>query len=206
MEETPSVQSEERPAPPRKPRGPSGSVLLSFVVGLVAAGSLGTSAWVYRETQQQMASVASDIAQFRIALELFGRQQGATPQPASDNAGLSDLTNRLSILEENWRNAPAPVATVAAPAAATPSTAEASGDCMPTGTRFMITAGDSYPVCGFPATVEIGNVDSGFVTLRDGTVIASGGNIGLPGSKCMIGVVDASEGGITGFADIRVSC
>jgi hypothetical protein len=37
-------------------------------------------------------------------------------------------------------------------------------------------------------------------------VIAAGGTIGLPDTNCMIGVVSAGEDGMTGFAEIRVSC
>ncbi|WEK04635.1 MAG: hypothetical protein P0Y65_21070 [Candidatus Devosia phytovorans] len=209
MDETPQVDIQDEKSSPalRERRGPSGAVLLSFVVGLVAAASLGTSAWVYRDTQRQIAAVATDIAQFRLSLELFGRQQGAAA-PA-DTAKLADLTNRLDILEENWRNAPtaalpptpeATSQTVIVPDAA----AAAAGDCLPTGTRFMVTRGDVYPVCGATGTVEISGVDSGFVTLADGTVIAAGGNIALPGSRCMIGVVTADAA--SGYAEVRLTC
>src|SRR5690606_34101701 len=84
--------------------------------------------------------------------------------------------------------------------------APASGDCLPTGTRFLVSSGDSYPVCGTSGVVAIGAVDNGFIALADGTVIAAGGTIGLPDTNCMIGVVSAGEDGMTGFAEIRVSC
>jgi len=77
---------------------------------------------------------------------------------------------------------------------------------MPPGTRFLVAAGDSYAICGFDGTVEIGGVDNGFMSLADGTVIAAGGNIPLPNSACMIGLVSSGEGGMTGFAEIRVTC
>lgn len=192
---------------PTKRRLPLSSVL-SFVVGLVGIAALGASGWVYNETQRDVVRLSTDIAQLRLSLDLYARQQG-TPSP-TDSASLTDLANRLAILEENWREAPAAPATAAAlpetPTTATPAAAASQGDCLPTGTRFLVGSGDSYPVCGVAGTVEIGSVDNGFLTLGDGTVIAAGGNIGLPGTQCMIGVVSAGQDGMTGFAEIRVTC
>ncbi|KQX35707.1 hypothetical protein ASD04_13085 [Devosia sp. Root436] len=206
MEEPASVdvQGEKRDdLPPARRRLPL-ATMLSAVVGLVGIAALGASAFVYSQTQRDIVRLSTDIAQLRVSLELFGRQQG-TPS-GTDSASLSDLANRLSILEESWRAAPAPAASLPSlPAVAAPADA-AGGDCLPTGTRFMVAAGDRYPVCGTGAVVEIGGVDDGFITLADGTVIAQGGNIALPNSACMIGVVPGEGGSISGFAEIKVTC
>lgn len=212
MEETVSVdvQSDRRPVASRRRGGLRLTNLLSFVVGLVGVAALGASAWVYVETQRDVARLSTAIAELRIGMELFGRQQG-TPS-GTDAASLLDLSNRLSILEETWRSGTSSATAEPAtpPATALPATPDATaasdGDCLPTGTRFLVSAGDSYPVCGIAATVDIGAVDNGFISLGDGTVIAAGGNIGLPGTACMIGVVSAGEDGMTGFAEIRVTC
>ena len=205
MEPTPPVQSEARPqpAPPRRRLPLTNGI--GLVAGLVGLAALGASAWVYGETQRDIMRLSTDIAQLRLSLELYGRQQG---EPAeADAAGLADLEDRLAILEDSWANAPAAAPDLpdlpAAPAVA--ATAN-SGDCLPPGTRFMVSAGDRYPVCGTGAVVEIGGVDNGFISLADGTVIAQGGNIALPNSACMIGVVPSDGGVITGFAEIRVTC
>ena len=208
MEETVSVdvQGESRPAPePVRSRMPLANVL-SFVVGLVGIAALGASAWVYSDTQRAIVRLSTDIAQLRLSMELFGRQQGTPPE--TDNAALTDLANRLAILEESWRTGPVATPAPALPAtpAATPAAAAESGDCLPTGTRFMVAAGDRYPVCGTGAVVEIGSVDDGFISLADGTVIAQGGNIGLPNSACKIGVVPSDGAAISGYAEIRVTC
>jgi hypothetical protein len=198
------VQGEKRAdlSPPRR-RLPLAQIL-SFVVGLVGIAALGASAWVYNETQRDIVRLSTDIAQLRLSLELFGRQQG-TPS-GTDNASLADLANRLAILEESWRSAPAPTASLpAVPAPAATASAD-GGDCLPTGTRFMVAVGDRYPVCGTGAVVEIGAVDDGFIALADGTIIAQGGSIALPNSACMIGVVPSDGGSISGFAEIRVTC
>ncbi|SEQ30481.1 hypothetical protein SAMN05428969_2643 [Devosia sp. YR412] len=211
MEETPSVDIQgdtrvDTVRPPRR-RLPLANIL-SFAVGLVGVAAIGASAWTYTETQREVIRLSTDIAQLRLSLDLYSQRQGAAPAAATDTAGLQDLSNRLSVLEENWRNAPASAATVlpATPAAAAPTTAAASGDCLPTGTRFMVAAGDNYPVCGQGVSVEIGAVDNGFISLADGTVVAAGGTIAMPGSACMLGVVSAGADGMTDFAEIRVSC
>lgn len=207
MEESAAVtlEGEQRPVPAERRRLPLANIL-SFVVGLVGIAAIGASAWFYSETQREITRLSTDIAQFRVSLELFGRQQG-TPS-GTDAASLTDLANRLAILEEGWRNAPVPAPAASLPAvpAAAAAPAAADGDCLPTGTRFMVAAGDRYPVCGTGAVVEIGGVDDGFISLADGTVIAQGGNIVLPGSNCMIGVVPSDGGSISGFAEIRVTC
>ncbi|QDZ11722.1 hypothetical protein [Devosia ginsengisoli] len=196
-----TVQGETRPVPAERRKGMPLANVLSFVVGLVGIAAIGASAWFYSETQREIVRLSTDIAQLRVSLELFGRQQG-TPS-GTDAANLTDLANRLAILEESWRSAPAPATSLPAVPAAAPATAQ-GGDCLPTGTRFLVGAGDSYPLCDVAGTVEIGAVDNGFISLSDGTVIAAGGNIGLPGSACMIGVVSAGE--VTGYAEIRVTC
>jgi hypothetical protein len=209
--ESVSIQGETRSAPVVARAHLPLANILSFVVGLVGIAALSASAWVYSETQRDIVRLSTDMAQLRISMELFARQQG-TPS-GTDNASLSDLSNRLAILEESWRNAPVatggtPTSLPATPpaAAAAPSADAASGDCLPTGTRFMVASGDRYAVCGTGAVVEIGSVDNGFISLSDGTVIAQGGNIALPNSDCMIGVVPSDGGSISGFAEIRVTC
>lgn len=207
MEETKSVdvQDEKRAAPEvSRARLPMANIL-SFLVGLVGLAAIGASAWTYSQTQREIVRLSTDIAQIRISLELFGRQQG-TPS-GTDAASMLDLSNRIAILEESWRSTPPAAASLPAlPTPATASSTASDGDCLPTGTRFLVTVGDSYPVCGIAASVEIGAVDDGFISLRDGTVIAAGGNIALVGTACMIGVVSAGENGMTGFAEIRVTC
>lgn len=209
MEETLSVdvQGEPRPQPTvMRRRMPLGTVL-SFVVGLVGIAALGASAWVYSDTQREVVRLSTEIAQLRVSLELFGQQRAAPS--GDDSAALTDLSNRLAIIEESWRNGPVaapPVEALPATPAVTPAATADSSDCLPSGTRFMVAAGDRYPVCGTGAVVEIGSVDDGFISLSDGTVIAQGGNIALPNSNCMIGVVQSDGAAISGYAEIKVSC
>jgi hypothetical protein len=215
LEETPAVQSEPKTAMDARPAQPARRLplahILSFVVGLVGIAALGATAWVYAETQREIIRMSTDIAQIRLSLELFGQRSGTAPVATGDE-GLLDLSNRLAILEQSWRGsapaaASAPSALPTLPGETAASGAVASGgDCLPTGTRFMVSAGDSYPVCGTTGSVAVASVDDGFITLGDGTVIAQGGTVGLPGTQCMVGLLPSDGGGISGYAEIRVVC
>lgn len=204
IEITPGPAAEAAPPPPPPPRR-GWSSALGLAALLAGLAALGASAFVYNQTQRELRRAATDIAQLRLSMELFARQQG-TPS-GTDQASLQDLSNRLAILEANWRGAPSgPAPALPALPEAGGSAAADGGDCLPTGTRFLVSSGDRYPVCGTTGVVEIGAVDNGFIALGDGTIIAAGGTVGLPSTNCMIGVVSAGEDGMTGFAEIRVTC
>ncbi|ODT81943.1 MAG: hypothetical protein ABS76_08845 [Pelagibacterium sp. SCN 64-44] len=192
-----------------EPPARSRRLLPALVAGLGVIGLAGLAGafWMQAETQREMTRLATDVAQLRLSLELYARPQGAPS--GTDSAALQDLANRLAILEENWRSAPAatPPAASAAPSGAPSAAASASGgDCLPTGTRFLVAAGDTYPICGTTGAVAIGSVDNGFLSLADGTVIASGGALALPAIGCTLAVVSAGENGMTGYGEIRVTC
>lgn len=182
------------------------TVTLGFVVGLVGVAALGAAAWVYVETQRDIVRLSTELAQIRLSLELFNQQAGAAPveTETGTDPDLTDLANRLAILEQNWRQAPAATPAPAATSAA-PTGDGAAGDCLPVGTRFLVTTGDRYPVCGQSVAVEVGAVDDGFITLADSTVIAAGGTFPLAGTSCMLGVVNAGPE-LGGYAEIRVTC
>ena len=189
------------------------SQILTLVVALVGLSALGATAWVYAETQRDIRRVSTDIAQIRVSLELFGRQQASGGSAASTStststtdARLLDLSNRLALLEADQRNPTAAAAAAPVAPGGTGAGVASDGDCLPTGTRFMVSAGDSYPVCGTGGTVSIAGVDNGYLTLADGTIIAQGGTIALAGTRCMLGVLPGEGDGLSGFAEIRVAC
>lgn len=208
-------ESATPPAPP--PRRSRSGAVLTGIVGILALAAIGASAWVYTETQRDIARLSTDIAQFRLSLELFNRQQAAAtgaavaaPTAAPDANQLQSLTDRLSALEQALQSQPAPAAATAP--VALPPTPDATSsanadDCLPPGTRLLVTAGDSYPICGVEgAAVNIGSVSNGFLVLSDGPTIASGATIKLPGTQCNIGVISSGDGGLSDYAEIRVTC
>lgn len=190
--------------------------ILSLAVGLIGLTSLGASAWVYIETQRALTRVATDIAGVRLSLELFAQQQNrqadADPTDQADAGAdaetLRELSNRLAALETaaaagpGTNNMDLPQLTGGLP----PPVDTGDGDCLPVGTRFMVAAGDIYDVCGTSGNVAIASVDNGYITLGDGTIVASGGTVGLAGTQCMLGVVPSQGDGLSGYAEIRVVC
>ncbi|MDB5531472.1 MAG: hypothetical protein JWR51_4575 [Devosia sp.] len=180
-----------------------------FAVGLVAVAAIAASAWVYADTQRDLNRVATDIAQIRISLQLFGQQQRPDDiaVPASDT--LQDLSNRLAILEQNWRGQAPASGTAALPAATPGATTASTGpetDCIPQGKRFLVANGDSYPICGTTAVVAVTEVAATYVSFTDGTIITAGGNAILKGTQCTLAVVSSGADGMTGYAELRVGC
>ena len=202
----PGVSKSDTGAPERPARPSRLPIIFTFGVGLLAVVAIAASAWVYTETQRDLNRVATDIAQIRLSLQLFGQQRpGDIALPASDR--LQDLSNRLAILEQDWRGQ-APTAGAAAPSTATPSTASAGAqtDCIPQGTRFLVASGDSYPICGTSAVVAVTEVAATYVSFTDGLIITAGGNAILTGTKCTLAVVSSGADGMTGYAELRVGC
>lgn len=203
----PGVSKSDIGAPERPARTARLPAIFTFVVGLIAVVAIAASAWVYSETQRDLNRVATDIAQIRLSLQLFGQQRpGDIAVPASDR--LQDLSNRLAILEQNWRGqAPATGAAAlpATPGAATSATGPQT-DCIPQGTRFLVAAGDSYPICGTSAVVAVTEVAATYVSFTDGLIITAGGNALLTGTKCTLAVVSSGADGMTGYAELRVGC
>lgn len=194
--------------PPRSRIG----AILTGLVGILALAAIGTSAWVYSETQRDVARLSTDIAQFRLSLELFNRQSAAgsgvsTPTAAPDESQLQVLADRLAALEQSVQSQPAPSAPTALPPVPTNTTNANAADCLPPGTRLLVSAGDSYPICGVEgAAVNIGSVSNGFLVLSDGPTIAAGATVKLPGSQCTIGVMSSGDSGLSDYAEIRVTC
>lgn len=184
----------------RQARGGTTLPILLGLFGLLAGlGGLAAAAWVHIENQAETRRLATEIAQLRVSLDLYAQKSGQ-----ADSGALTELANRLAVLEQNWRTSSVP-----APAAATATAAPAASgneDCLPEGMRILVAEGDSYPICGQPVNVEVGQVANGYMVLVDGTTIASGGSMPLPGSSCTIGVTSSGDEGLTGYAEIRVTC
>ncbi|KKB78364.1 hypothetical protein VW35_12090 [Devosia soli] len=200
--------------PNRRRRRARPGVFLAGVAAIVGLAALGTSVWIYTEMQREMLRVSKEIAQVRLSLDLYAQRTNAAASPGAaapaDTSALSALENRLAVLEQNWRTQPGAGGTQPAtlpPIAGAPVvSAESDGDCLPSGTRLLVAAGDSYPVCGTEASVDVMNVSNGYISLKDGTTVPSGSSVPLNGTACMIAVTSGGDEATTGFAEIRVSC
>jgi len=153
-------------------------------------------------------------------------------KPASDDGvadALLALQGRIAVLERTTRDqsveleaaraklvdmsstpASAPPVTAVAstdqPASgATPAAVVADGptkDCIPLGTRFMASAGDSFPICKTKVVVKVASVDDGLATITGAGDVAAG-SIGQLDKGCTVSVFSADT---SGYAEMRVTC
>src|SRR5690606_35245576 len=147
------------------------TLILAVGATVIGLGSLAASAWVYTDMRREMVRVSTELAQLRLSLDLYVQRSGVAapataqaPESQADNQALAALDNRLAILGRNGRGvtaaaeaAPAAVPAVSGPTAST----ESDGDCLPSGMRLLVAAGDVYPVCGTDASIEVMNVSNG---------------------------------------------
>lgn len=202
MADGPAPGPEGRPAP--RNRRPSNRWPLLLGAGGVVFGvaALGFSVWTYGEGQKEVLRLSTELAQLRVSLDLYGRS-------LTGDTGLAEVTERVTALEQGalGGTVPMPATTAATAASEPPAAADTSEDCLPVGMRLLVAAGDSYPICGQTADISVSFVDNGYITLGDGTSVASGGTTPLPGNPaCTIAVTSGGDEGLTGYAEIRVSC
>lgn len=182
-----------------------GTMILGIAASLVALAALGIAAWTYAEARRDMLRLSTDIAQLRLSLDLYAQRSGNAAGTAGSDQ-LSDLANRLALLEQAWRDGAATPAANNTASASTPAGATPGAECLPPGMRILVAAGDRYPICDNSASIAVGGVDNGYVTLADGTTIPSGGTMPLGTTGCMVAVTSGGDEGLTGYAEIRVSC
>jgi hypothetical protein len=105
--ETPAVEPSDiraipTPLPVARPsRAPLVLGGLGAILGLAA---LGVAGWSYLDGQREVLRLASEVAQLRVSLDLYARgSEPAEAVPAIDDTALTDLSERLSSLEQTVR-------------------------------------------------------------------------------------------------------
>lgn len=203
------AEPQNQPAEPasrqRKPSRGSISGRIGIALGLmgvlIGLGAVGATSWLQMQTQQEILRLSTELAQLRISLDLYARNAiaAAPPAPAAEPEPAA-VTGALPEIAPPGADTPTAASAEAAPAATD------NQDCLPAGMRLLVAAGDSYAVCGQTASVDVATVDNGYVMLKDGTTVPSGGTMPLLGSACTIGVTSSGDEGLTGYAEIRVTC
>ena len=186
----------DTPTQAHAPRLPG---LLAFGAVLFGIAAFAFSGWIYSQGRQEILRLSTELAELRVSLELYTRNGG-------ESGSLAALEGRLSEIEDSMAGTSVPPPTATATPATSAFSSDQDQDCLPVGTRLLVASGDNYSVCDQPGTVEVSVVDNGYITLSDGTSVPSGGSMPLPGSPCMIAVTSGGDEGLTGYAEIRVSC
>jgi len=196
--------------------------LIPFLAAIVGLIALAGAVAVQVNTDAKTAAVTAAIAELRGSVDAVGKQADALANAGREGVAetLSSLADRMERLEGEWTEqktalaaTPAPLPqssdqATASPAAAGVATAAVdpslpTTDCIPLGTRFMVTPNDSFPMCQSKAVVKTGAITSDTVYVEGtGPVVETGfGN--LPGTSCTIMVFSADE---AGFGEVRVTC
>jgi hypothetical protein len=191
---------------------------LAAFVGLIALAGAVT-AQLSSEARTQ--AVTAQIASVQTSIEQLMQQTAAVPAPADDGTaeGLRALQDRMNRLETDWQAqkgaivaAPAAVTTPAAPGAAPADQPEQAAeidpnlpttDCIPLGTRFMVTPNETYPLCQSKQQVKVGMITGDTVEVTGAGTIVETGFGTLAGSTCTVMVFSADA---AGFAEMRVTC
>lgn len=183
-------------------------LLVTYFVGmaaLVLAGILGYEG--YRESRRLNAEIASLKAEIQ---QLAGTAQALEPIAESNlNTGdgeIAALKNRIAILEEAWRNGVPSTGALPPlqPEGAGDTATAPSGDCIPMGTRFLATIGQTFAICGTEATVEVSSIGASDIVLGATGTVPVGGQREIEGTNCVVAGLTADQA--NGFAELRVTC
>lgn len=189
---------------------------LAAFVGLIALAGAVT-AQLNAEARTQ--AVSAEIASVKASIEQLVQGTASLPAPeAADDgtaAGLLSLQDRMNKLETDWQAQRELAASLpAVPAAADPAAVPAdqpaaidpnlpTTDCIPLGTRFMVTPNETYPLCQSKQKVQVGMITGDTVEVVGAGTIVETGFGAMAGSNCTVMVFSADA---AGFAEMRVSC
>jgi len=201
--------------------------LIPFLAALVALVAMAGMITVELNSRAARAELSSQLADLKAALE-----QGApTTTSASAEGSSSEITAQISALADRIAGIEGKVMTLettaetasAAPAGlAIPDTVAAAGgddtaatetaaidpslpttDCIPLGTRFIVTPGETYPLCQSKSVIQVGNITAESVEVQGAGAIVKTGFATLVGTKCTVMVFSADP---AGFGELRVTC
>ena len=183
---------------------------LAAFVGLIA---LAGAVVAQLSAEARTRAVTAEIAAVKASVEQLAQQGLQAPGDDGTAEGLLALQDRMTRLEADWQarqqaGAPAASAVTATPADA-PAQAAAidpnlpTTDCIPLGTRFMVTPNETYPLCQSKQQVRVGAITGDTVEVTGAGTIVETGFGTLAGSDCTVMVFSADP---AGFAEMRVTC
>lgn len=188
--------------------------LIPFLAAIVGLVALAGAVAVQLNTDAKTKAVTEAVVALRASVDELGKRAETAATPVDDGtaAGLLALQDRMVKLESEWteQKTAAAAAPAAVPSAADAGTETAeidpnlpTTDCIPLGTRFMVTPGETYPLCQSKAVVKTGLITADTVDIDGvGQVVETGFGT-IAGTTCTVMVFSADE---AGFAEVRVTC
>jgi hypothetical protein len=190
--------------------------LIPFLAAMVGLVALAGAVVVQTNVTAQNDAVRAELAAARQAMETvvqrteaLSTRLDATGQPANDGTAeaLLALQDRMVKLEEAAKAAPlvtpAPLATDNQAADAPVDPNLPTDDCIPQGTRFMVTMNSENPICQSRVVITASAISGDMVALDNGVMLVPGTPSPLPGGDCTATVISTDA---EGFAELRVDC
>jgi hypothetical protein len=185
--------------------------LIPFLAALVGLVALAGAVVVQTNVTNQNSAIAAELARTRMALDLVVQRNenlsirlDGLGEPAGDGTAeaLLALQDRMNKLEE--AGTAAPLATSPGDTANRPvDPSLPTSDCIPQGTRFMVTTDDGYPICQSQHTIKAEAITAEMVALDNGVMLVPGTSSPLPGGDCTANLLTTDA---AGFAELRVDC
>lgn len=198
--------------------------IVPFLAALVGLVALAGAVLVQLTADARNQHVVEQLQELRLAVDFLTQRAdalAAADQSLADGAGVDDgaaeallaLQDRIIALETELQARPAvavadseTTGAFSATAGGDPTAVDPSWpteDCIPLGTRFIASTGDSMAICQTPVVVKVSAI-SGDNVMIDGTgVITETAFKPIPGTNCRVTVLSADA---EGFAELRVSC
>lgn len=187
--------------------------IIPFLAALVGLVALAGAVVVQTNVTAQNEAVRAEIASARMALDLVVQRNenlstrlDAVGEPIDDGTAeaLLALQDRMNRLEEAASSAPTVTSIPSSTAADRPIDPDLpTVDCIPQGTRFMVTTGDGFPVCQSRVVVTASAITAEMVALDNGVTLVPGTPSPLPGGECTASLISTDA---AGFAELRVDC
>lgn len=185
--------------------------LIPFLAALVGLVALAGAVVVQTNVTNQNTAIAEELARTRMALDLMVQRNenlstrlDGLGEPADDGIAeaLLALQDRMNKLEESATTA------LAAPAPLTPGSRPVdpnlpTEDCIPQGTRFVVTMDDGYAICQSKHTIKAEVITAEMTVLDNGVTLVPGTPSPLPGGDCTASLITTDA---AGFAELRVDC
>lgn len=193
--------------------------VIPFLAALVGLIALAGAVMAELSSEARTRAVTAELASVKASVDQLVQTVSATaPEPADDGTveALLALQDRMVKLEADWEAQKELVASLpAAPAESDPAPGDQPAkeaaidpnlpttDCIPLGTRFMVTPNETYPLCQSRHQVKVGMITADSVEVAGAGTIVETGFGTLAGSTCTIMVFSADP---AGFAEMRVTC
>lgn len=186
--------------------------IIPFLAALVGLVALAGAVMVQVNVTTQNESIRAELAQTRMEMNLVvQRAENLSTRLDALGEGTGDGTaEALLALQERMVKLEATAASALstpAPLASLPATpidpSLPVSDCIPQGTRFMVTVGDSFPICQSDVVVTAAAISGEMTALDNGVTLVMGTPAPLPGGGCTASLLSADA---AGFAELRVDC